>query len=119
MDDHSGSFNFGKGPTGRELRDRGIARAVARTAVIAPEWRDAARAAATKIIGEWPVGHEFRTETVREEAEKRGCGKPSTPRAWASIALWLAHVGVSEKVRVEPCVNPRAHMSYVTVWRKR
>lgn len=118
MDDQSGSFDFGKGPTGRELRDRGIARAVGRTRIIAPEWREAARAAAIQIVGEHPVGHEFRTETVREEAERRGCPQPSTPRAWASIALWLAHVGAWEKVRVESCVNPRAHMSYVTVWRK-
>lgn len=100
--------------SGEMLRDAGMARAIEHAEDVAEGWGDRAYRYVERFA---QIGGEFRTEQVRQFAEKNGLEKPPHDRAWGSVIAKAARRRLILLVRYEPCRNPKAHSCPVKVWK--
>ena len=102
-------------PDGRDLRDKGIKKAVEHAEDVSDGWSVQAIA----FLEEYIRDHrQFSGEQVREEARGR-IPEPPSLRAWGGVLLagskrgWIKQVGY---IHVE---NPRAHRANAALWESR
>ena len=60
----------------------------------------------------------FMTEDVRRYAEQIGMPSPPSNRAWGSVMLKAARMGMIKKVGLRATVNPKAHRANASLWIK-
>jgi hypothetical protein len=99
-------------------RDKGIATVMASADQHDPLWSKKAEEVFRMYIKK--VGTvEFMTEDVRNFAsENRLIPDPPSNRAWGGVTQRLAKSGVIERVGTRSVKNPKARMSYASVWKK-
>lgn len=104
-----------KPPTGKELRDDGIRRALQRADDTHGEWKERAY----DFLLEYLKGleGEFMAEEVRV-ASLETIPAPPSNRAWGGIILKAARAGLIRQVGFRSVKNPRAHCAIVGVWCK-
>lgn len=103
-------------PTGRQLRDAGIAGAAFHADAVVPSWSDKAYDLFVALAGQ---GVEFTTEKVRLLcAEMKLLPEPPDNRAWGAVAMRARKAGVIEHSgRYTPSTDPKCHHRPVAVWR--
>lgn len=105
---------FGE-PTGTELRDTGIRRAVDNADRVNGSWSDGAYNLLVTIAG---AGLEFMVEDVRKFAESVNFPVPPSARAWGAIAVKAVKAGVIRRVGYSQVKNPKAHGTPASLWVK-
>ena len=98
---------------GKTLRDRGIEKAVTNAESKHPNWKKKA----LEYLLSYPENR-FMTEQVREWAHDHGLPKPPHARAWGAVIVAAKKLGYIEFIRYESVVNPKAHMTPASVWRR-
>jgi hypothetical protein len=99
--------------TGTELRDAGIAKAMASAERETEGWSDLAYKFLLHFIAS---RDEFMMEDVREAAIGIVPMPPSV-RAWGGIAIRARKAGRIERIGFRNVNNPKAHCTPATVWR--
>jgi hypothetical protein len=99
----------------RQLRDRGMERAVDHAEREVAGWKDAA----LEYVRLYALIHaEFICEDVRGFADRRGFAPPPDGRAWGAVMMRAAKRGLVTKTdRVACAKDPKVHMNPSTVWR--
>jgi hypothetical protein len=99
-------------PTGMDLRNRGIKRAVEHAEDIHDEWQ----AKALDFLYIYAKKHDkFSGEMVRQEA-KGVVSDPPSLRAWGAILLQGARRGWISQVGYVQVNNPKAHRANAALW---
>lgn len=102
-------------PTGAQLRDDGMERAVEHADAVKPKWSDDAFEHLRRFAESL---HTFTSEDVREVAERDGLAVPPDSRAWGGVVIRavragiIVHNGDYRKARA-----PKVHCSIGSVWR--
>lgn len=98
---------------GRELRDKGIKKAVVGGDRILPNWKHEAYLFFLGYISSHP---EFMMEECRKASEGI-IPQPPSNRAWGSIIVQAKKEGIIQRVGFRSVVNPKAHMAPCSVWK--
>lgn len=99
-------------PTGEELRDEGIQRAVSHAEETVPDWADKAYAFLLRYMETHP---EFMAEEVREASAGVVPAAPSA-RAWGGVIRRAASDGRIYRIGFQSVKNPKAHCAPCTLW---
>lgn len=102
-------------PTGAQLRDDGIERAVSHANEKHEDWSDSA----FNFLLMYMRNHrneDFMGEEVREAAYGH-VPEPPSNRAWGGIIRRAALAGYIERIGFQPVKNPKAHCAPCAVWR--
>lgn len=99
-------------PTGEELRDKGMAQAIAHAEQTVPDWSDQAYGFLLQYIAKHP---EFMAEEVRE-ASVGIVPEPPSNRAWGGVIRRAALAGKIFRIGFQSVKNPRAHAAPCTLW---
>lgn len=100
-------------PTGLQLRDIGIQKAVDHADAVHDGWSDKAYSFLLNFI---KSSREFMTEDIREAAIGI-VPEPLSNRAWGSVVLKAARNGLIYKSGIVQVKNPKAHMANANVWK--
>lgn len=97
---------FDAAPTGRDLRDEGMALTLEHES---DDWQDHYRRLAIKLI---PTGWTGLAEAVRFRLLEAGLGNPHKPNCWGAAMSGLIRQGYFTKVKdyAQP-VDPKSHAS--------
>lgn len=101
-------------PTGRDLADKGIKRAVSHAEQIQERWRVTALEFLYFYIQR---NDRFQVEDVRKAA-KGIIPEPPSLRAWGGIIRSAAARGWVRQVGIEPVQNATAHCANAAVWQR-
>lgn len=99
--------------TGAQLRDQGMAAAVASAETEAPGWAEQAYSFLERFIRSRKG--EFMVEQVRERA-KGVIPDPPSNRAWGSLIRKAKSEGLIKRVGFRSVTNPKAHCAPCSVW---
>ena len=99
---------------GEQLRDDGIARALAHADDVTPTW---ATVAAGYLALFARRKTEFMAEDVRAHAESHGFAVPPDCRAWGKVVREAARAGLIVRTGYAPNKDPKCHCSPKSVWR--
>jgi hypothetical protein len=99
--------------TGRDLADRGIARAAAHAEQERPGWADDALAY-FKLYA--TIHPSFMTEDVRDYAYSRGLDQPPAVGAWGGVARAAKKAGYVVARGKAESKNPSQHGKWMTIW---
>ena len=105
-------------PTGIELRDEGIYRAITKADTVSPNWSERAYEWAVKYLDRLSVGETVLGVNIRNYAEANGFEEPHSKRAWGAIIKRLAK---SEKIRwsgYTSTPDPKNHCANISRWVK-
>lgn len=108
-------FDLPPEPTGAELRDDGIERAVSHANEKHEDWADSAYNFLLMYMRK-PNHQEFMAEEVREAAYGIVAEPPSL-RAWGGIIRKAAIAGYIERIGFQSVKNPKAHCAPCAVWK--
>ena len=98
--------------TGTELRDEGMAAAVAHANQESPNWIDVAFA---YLRGYALIHKEFMAEEVR--AASHGLvPEPPSKRAWGAVFMRAAKENILKRKGFRNVTNPKAHSTPATLW---
>lgn len=103
-----------KEPTGAELRDAGIVKAITHANKKINHWSESAYVHALEYLN---TCTQFKTEDLRLYAEKKGFEIPPSKRAWGAIVLRLARENKVIKGGHAIVDNPKAHRCLATLWK--
>jgi hypothetical protein len=103
-----------KFPTGKELQEEGMQRAIDTTEKLIPEWSDFAYQYLQQYCREHP-GQEILGEDVRA-ASIGIVPEPKSNRAWGAIFSRGARSGLLDHVGYKPVKNPRGHCGLTRIW---
>jgi hypothetical protein len=99
---------------GRELRDRGIDKAVKHAELKDPHWKEKAY----RFLVQYIDSHgEFMAEDVRM-ASSGVVPVPPSKRAWGGVIVRAARKGLIERVGFRSVKNAKAHCTPAAVWRR-
>lgn len=109
-------LNIFEDPTGEELRDIGINKAVQHADEESDNWSKEAY----RYLTIFTMHHEgeFMTENFREYCEKFKLPTPPSLRAYGSIMVKAANNGLIKKVGYGNVINQKAHCTPATIWIK-
>lgn len=110
-------------PSGRDLRDRGIARAEEHAETLYEAWNNKAfKALESYLVEVFParVGGPFTCEEFRAwcQGNRQELAEPPSLRAFGGIILRAAKKGLIHKIGYIKVKNPRAHMATAMMWAK-
>lgn len=100
-------------PTGAELKEIGMQRAIDHADRVVETWSEKAY---RFFIEYCKTVEELKTEDARVHAEQQGLEEPPTKRAWGAIARRAAIAGIITKKGIVTASNPKCHMGFTTVW---
>lgn len=103
-------------PTGEELKQDGIRRAVEHADRKIDSWSERAYKFFCAFIAQGFV-NEFQTEDARIYSELHGLEIPPTKRAWGAIPLRAAKAGLIVKAGHAAVSNPLAHKAFASLWK--
>lgn len=106
---HQYSIDF---PTGADLRDEGMNKAIIHADYVTEKWSDMAYAFLMKYIQSHPF---FMAEDVRE-ASKEIVPEPPHKRAWGGIVRRAATEGFIIGCGIQKVKNPTSHCANAAVW---
>lgn len=104
---------FAPQPTGQQLRDEGMARAVDHADEVVPAWSEGALDYVKAVAA---TEHEVTAEKVRQYAMARGFVEPPDRRAWGAVMIRAAKVGVLTKGPWTEATDPKVHRNAVRLW---
>ena len=100
-------------PTGEQLRDQGIERAVTHADKEIPNWQETA----FRFLRHYIKTHkEFLAEDVRETSTFE-VPEPPSNRAWGAVMVRAVKEGLIEKNGYKKVSNPLAHKTPATLWK--
>lgn len=105
-------FDLPPEPTGEQLRDDGIERAVKHANEKDPDWADSAF---NFLIQYMRKNRQFMAEEVREASDGIVAVPPSN-RAWGGVIRRAAIAGFIQRLGFQSVKNPKAHCAPCTVW---
>ena len=99
--------------TGKELRDKGIQRAINHAEREEPNWQQQALA----YLMRYP-GKRFQAEDVRLWAYENGLTPAPHDRAWGAVIIYAKKHGIIRFYGYKNVKNPKAHSTPASVWDK-
>lgn len=103
-------------PTGPQLRDIGIQKAVEHADAVCDKWSDKAYEVLKKYLARFESGHHFMGEQVRLFADTEGLPKPLSLRAWGGVMQRAAKEGLIKQNGTAKVNNPLAHCANAAKW---
>lgn len=104
-------------PTGAELRETGMSKAIDHANTSHANWSEVAYKFLLEYVSKLSEGSTFLTEDVRA-ASLLIVPEPPSLRAWGGIIRRAAISGVVSSAGYESVSNPKAHCATARVWRK-
>jgi hypothetical protein len=102
-------------PTGEQLRDKGIAKAVKHTEEVHDGWQERALAFFEDYLSRGCRGRRFSGEMVRLAA-KGIVPEPPSLRTWGAVLLTAARRGWIKQVGFVRLNNPKCHRTPAALW---
>lgn len=101
-------------PSGTELRDKGIEKAVEHANHVYTQWSEKAFDFLLKYL---QTAQEFMVEDVRKASEGIVPSPPSL-RAWGGVIVRAAKANLIKKIGFRNVTNAKAHCTPASVWEK-
>jgi hypothetical protein len=101
--------------TGKELKKRGMAKAVDSAG---KDWMEQAYAYSLAFLERLDAQERFMGEQLRQTAEAFGLTAPKSNRVWGAIMIRLAKEKKIKNVGFQKVSNPLAHSANASVWMK-
>jgi len=103
-------------PTGAQLRDAGMQRAVKHADRVNKGWSEHASKLAGDLLLHLGTGALLTTEVIREYADFHGLEQPPDNRSWGAVMRKLANQGFVRKAGYSLANDPKVHCRPVTLW---